>query len=197
MAREHDIEIIRIDCNYEYKKRTEWIIKYVLNSKLNELYDLSNIDWNIIERNSLNNRVKEVCKLWRNRITSTKEIEKIVKLDRGTVIKYLKQGTKLGWCDYDPKEESIKTSRKDNIKNGKKLICINEGFNYIFNSTCECHRESLDIFEVELSDREIAKVCRGNRKSHKGFVFKYIQDLTPEEYTKYDIENKLKELECE
>lgn len=42
MAKEHGIEMIRINCYYS---RLEYIKKNILKSKLAELFDLSDFDW--------------------------------------------------------------------------------------------------------------------------------------------------------
>lgn len=52
------------------------------------------------------------------------------------------------------------------FKNGKEVG--------IFESANEIERISKDIFGVEMKSRSIARVCRGERNHHKGYVFKYV-----------------------
>ncbi len=100
---------IIIDCRYS---ELEYIKYNILNSRLAELYDLSNIDWLKCHELACNSFVKIVCDLWKSGIRSTKEISNKIKLSKGTIIKYLKQGTLLKWCDYDPKKNKIRRSIK-------------------------------------------------------------------------------------
>lgn len=80
-----------------------WIKSSILNSKLNDLFDLSMLDWIKCEKVSISsNKVYEICKYWEcvRKEKSTNEISQEFKISRPTMIKYLKQGTKLGWCKY-------------------------------------------------------------------------------------------------
>lgn len=173
LAREHNIEVIRIDCK---KSELEWIKEYILHSKLNNLFDLSKIDWLQCHKFACNNLVKKVCNLWNNEVYSTKKISEIMKLNRTTIIKYLKQGSKIwDWCDYDPKEESFKASRKSGKMNGKLVEIYKDGISLgKFESCAELERQSEELFGFKLLQSKISNVCNSKRKTHKGFTFKYI-----------------------
>ena len=58
-------------------------------------------------------RVKEACDLWIIYSTNTKLIGNKMKLSRPTVIKYLKQGTELGWCNYDARKNMSENGRNN------------------------------------------------------------------------------------
>ena len=94
---------IELDCR---ESSLEWIKNSIINSELNKIFNLENINWLKCEEFSLSNRVKEVCDYWHlhNEINNEglllKDLSKIFKLDRHTIRKYLKQGTDLGWCNY-------------------------------------------------------------------------------------------------
>ena len=89
----------------------EWGKEHILNSRLAEIFDLSNIDWLECENLTLGNLVKEVCDYWHKHNDLNKEcintttVGEIFNLTKNTIGKYLKKGAKLGWCNYDPKEE--------------------------------------------------------------------------------------------
>ena len=89
LAKEHGIKVIRIDCD---KSDIEYIKQNIINSKLNEIFDLTKIDWLKCEEFALSNLVKIACSYWNGGIESTLEISKIMKLSRPTVINYLKKG---------------------------------------------------------------------------------------------------------
>ena len=130
LAKEHDIEVIRIKC---LKSDLEYIKENILHSRLSELFDLSNIDWLKCHEYACKSLVKVVCDFWNNEIKNTFKIGKIMKKSKTTIIKYLKQGAKLGWCDYNSKQETINNGKNNGGKNKKKVICINT--KQIFNST--------------------------------------------------------------
>ena len=92
----------------------------------------------------------------------------------------------MGWCYYDSKNEEKYRGRVIPI------ICITN--EKVFISTNDCVRKSLELYNVKFNASSIHDVCKNKKEHHKHHIFKYIKDLTPEEYIKYDIENKLKKL---
>ena len=152
----------------------------ILNSKLNNLYDLSNIDWNKCEEFALKNIVKEVCEYWNQKEdwettqTIANNNEWGIK-DRATIAKYLKKGTNLGWCYYNPEEELIKCGRICG-KALAKPIQIFEGDYLVgtFNSARDILQRSEELLGVKLNKNRIHEACRNETLEYKGFKFKYI-----------------------
>lgn len=105
---------IVIDCR---ESNLEWIKNNILNSKLVDIFDLSNIDWSKCNKYACNSLVKQACDLWNRGIHSTKEIGGIMKLNKNTICSYLKRGTKSRLCDYNPVEVMEKVYKKLSIKN--------------------------------------------------------------------------------
>ena len=97
-------------------------------------------------------------------------------------LKMSKYSFHIDLCTYNPNDH----------KRDKKLLCLDNGF--IASSCAEMSRLSTEIFKTLLNSQSISRVCLGGRNTYRGYTFKYIEDLTLEEYIKYDIENKLKEL---
>jgi hypothetical protein len=107
LAEEHGIQVIRIDCDYKYFDRFEYIKQNIINNiKLNQLFDLSKINWNKCHEFALNNLVKIACEYKRNNLEmSSFEIGKIMGgYNKDTITRWLKQGNGI-WCNYNPKEE--------------------------------------------------------------------------------------------
>ena len=114
------------------------------------------------------------------------------------------KGEKLVWRYYedyinmtkDEIKELIKTANKTGVNNSKKVICITT--KKIFNSANEGGR----YYNLK-NPSSVTYVCKGKKnfygKLDNGtkLQWKYIEDLTEEECFKYDIENKLKELNKE
>lgn len=99
---EHYIEL---DCRYS---ELEYIKNSILNSKLNELFDLSKVDWHKCEEFAIKyNLIKDVCEYWNKRdyLASTNDLANIFKVSKGIIRSCLSKGDALGWCKYDTKEE--------------------------------------------------------------------------------------------
>lgn len=184
LAREHDVEVIRIDCDYiNYNYHTHIKQNILINDKLNELFDLSFINWDEILKFSLTSRVKEACEIKRNNPNmTTVEIGKIMRLWYTTIQKYLKKGNILSWCEYDIEKEKYKGRRKAGKSSGKNVVIFKDGNSLgVFPSNNELERKSEELFGVRLASRTISAVCTGKRKQYKGYTFKYTSDLTLEQ----------------
>ena len=103
---------IAIDFRYSNLK---WGRENIINSRLNQIFDLTNINWEECNMYAIkSNKIKESCDVWNNRKynESVSTIAKQIGMDRNVLRKYLKRGSELGLCDYDPREERRKTNEK-------------------------------------------------------------------------------------
>jgi len=169
LAKENGIEnYIIIDC---YKSELEYIKNNILTSQLNNLFDLSDIDWEEAHKNSCKSKVKEVCNLWDKGINNINNIIKIIHLSRSTIIEFLKRGNKIGWCKYIPQEEKNKRHFDfEKITNIKPVVQLTMEKEYI--NTYKTTREAGRI----LNCHHISEVCNNKRKSTGGFVFMFEKD---------------------
>ena len=187
LAKEHGIEVIRIDCDYGNKDRLEFIKQNILSSMIIRVLHLENIDWKRADEFITINRVKEACCHWESGIHSTKEIARIMNLHMSTINNYLKKGSGI-WCNYNSLEQrKIGEFKAGNAGNNKPIeIFKDNGSIGIFDSIKELVEQSEILFNVRLEHQGIAKVCKGKRTQYKGFTFKFI---SKEEY-KNRINNK-------
>lgn len=164
---------IIIDCR---KSEINWIKNAILGSELLGVFNLSKIDWLKCEQFAFKNIIKEVCDYWNNkyecetaRTIANNNIWGIK--HKQTIIKYLKKGTKHGWCNYDPELEWEKFSKK-------KMVAVYKDDNllHISESCVLLERQSENLFGIKLFQGAISSVCRGELKQYKGFVFKYINE---------------------
>ena len=175
IAREHGLEVIRIDCT---KSDLKFIKQSITNSRLNSLFDLVEIDWIGCDKFALSNLVKVACAYWKDGIESTLEISKIMKLDRSTIVLYLKKGSKYKWCSYDSKEEIKKIGIKYGKARRKTVEIFEDDISLgVFPSCIDLEGKSEELFGVKLGNSAISSVCRGERHHHKGFTFKYIKQI--------------------
>lgn len=122
LAKEHDIEVIRINCDYGSNDRYSFILNEVLNSKLSSILNLSLIDFkksNILSQQSL---LLKTVELW-NDGYSVGKISSEIGVFSDTVTHYLKSAQKYGILNMctdknkdgsrsDNKEKTINTFRK-------------------------------------------------------------------------------------
>ena len=161
LAKEHNIEVIRIDCQ---KSEVEYIKDKILHSKMMELFDLSNINWQECEKFAYKSLVKDACNLWNNNLKNTQLIGNELKLTRATITTYLKRGSRLGWCDYNPEIEF----RNNSINHSKKVYCIE--LDEIFNSTREASRK------LNIDNGCISKACHGKAKTAGKYHWRYYSE---------------------
>jgi hypothetical protein len=177
IANKHSIKMIRIDCDYnnDTSIRFQYIKENILNSNLNKLFYLNKIDWIECNNYALSNLVKIASEYKKNNPNITaNDIGKIMGYHNGTIIRWLKQGNGM-WCNYNPKEELIKSAIKSSELSKKPVEIFKDGISLgIFESGTELGRRSENLFGVKLNQVSISACCIGKQKTHKGFTFIYI-----------------------
>lgn len=157
LAIKHGYKVIRINCDYENNDRFEYIKRKIIsNDYISKTFDLSKIDWNLVSLESEKSCFIEVCQYCKDGL-SIKEIASQMHLDTSSIRKYLKRGTKLGLCNYNPKEEYEKSFVKMKEKTRKKCICLDTGKR--FNSLEEAGKY------YDISSSSISLCCNGKRKT--------------------------------
>lgn len=121
LALENNYILIRIDA---YEPDIDYMKNSILKSKLSDLYNLEDIDWDKCHEFSLKSCVKEVCDIWNECDNpSVNMVSDISGYKTGSVRRWLKTGASIGLCNYD--------SKKEMSKNGKiprheiSVICLN------------------------------------------------------------------------
>jgi len=157
LAKEHGMEVIRIDCQ---TSELNYIKNNITNSQISNIFNLRKIDWVQIDQASQKSLIKNVCDLKKQNDYRVGELCNIFKLGHSTIQSYLVKGTKLGWCHYDPKEEQHKAGyavSHYNIKRQRKTICVTT--NLIYNSTAEAAKKT------NVGSGHISDCCSNKRKS--------------------------------
>ena len=171
LAKQNGYEVIRIYYNDDFKIKDN-----LLKSDIVKIINLNNVDWEECERFALSNRVIEICKYWNDKKENetTADLELIFKINRSSIIEYLKKGTELGWCNYNAKEELEKGRRKSTT--GKVVAMYDLEGNFIMKeiSAMKLKERCLKELNINLYISAISRVCSGKQKAHKGYIFKYI-----------------------
>ena len=111
MASQHGIEVIRIDC---YESDKNYIQKNILSSRLSEIFDLSQINWELCAELASKNIVREVCEYYNtHNEAETKEIAQVFNINLSTVVVYLKQGASFGLCNFSSELARQKVGEKN------------------------------------------------------------------------------------
>lgn len=159
LAKNNGYELIRIDCEVS---NLQYIKDNIFKSKLVTMFDLSKIDWELIDKKSFSTSlVMETCKLWNSGIKKIKDISLILNLGQNTILRYLKILAKNNLCDYKTVQEI-----KFDIKN--KIL-------YYWNS---------EIYDIN----EISRLS----KLHTSTVRRYLKICNNENLSNYDFSHKTK-----
>lgn len=185
VAIENGIEnYIVIDCRYS---ELEWIKSNTLNSEIASLFDLSEVDWLECSRYATKSLVVEVCDYWKNNDKpSTDIIAKIFKTSRGTIINYLKQGKKNGWCDYTTPKENKENREKLYGKPKKRIIKKIVQLDLCGTFIKEWGSASEAFQELKVDGSSIRRACMGKAKTAGGFRWMYkeeYEDFSNSPYT--------------
>lgn len=157
----------------------EYIKNSIIHSNLSSIFDIKNIDWNECLLYASKSILPEICQYWEqnHQNISLSNLSKKYNLDRSTITQYLKNGTKIGICNYDPQIEKEKQYNKLKMLNrhGKPVEIFKDGISYgRFINCSELARQSEKLFGVKMKHDKISAVCLGIQKTHKGFTFNYI-----------------------
>lgn len=143
----------------------EYLSNSIINSKLSEIYDLTNINWDDCDRAACSSLIKKACELWENGL-GIKAICEQLNLGRKTVREYLKHGAELDWCNYTTKnhmKESAKRTPRSKLY--KPVICLetNKQFPSIKHAAEATNANSV----------EIGKCCKGLANTSGGYHWRF------------------------
>ena len=188
MAIEHGIKIIRINCDYiNIKTRFEEIRNSVENSDMSNIIDFKNkrIDWAIIEFYSSKSDLVRACEIKNEKPNfSSRDISCIIGVHYVTIERWLELGNKFGLCVYNKEAEKIKAKKEISKKSSKPLLFVEKGI--LYRNSNECGKD------LGIKTKIINLSC-SSKKPTRGLHFKYLKDLTLEEFTYYNCEQWLKD----
>lgn len=145
---------IVIDCR---RSELDFIKNNIINSRLAEIFNLSEVDWDMVNKMSLSSFIKTACDYWNSGVHSTNEISKLTKLSNSTILKYLKLGANAGICNYSASKAIAVGARKRGDIFGRKVICLNTM--EVFNSIVEARDK--------YNSNHIGRCCNG-KQSYSG-----------------------------
>lgn len=159
-AQENNLIYIAIDCkesNFSYIKNN------LIKSPLNQLYDLTLINWHNIEEKSIcTNQTQLICEDYETNHSTIIALSKKYQLDRNTITNILKIGKQYGLCP----SYTIKTKRK------VKAYDNNHKYIGTYSSCRECAQILNNLYmDIKFNEDGISKVLLNKQITHQGFYF--------------------------
>ena len=170
LAKEYDVHVIRIDCCYENDNRFDYVKQHFLDSELQNIIDLSNVDWNACNSEALSSFVVQSASLY-NSGYAIFEIADLLGYCSASITNWLKQATEVGLCKYD-KGETRKRGRKGLIRAVNQYTVDGE---YIktYNALIDAAKETCILYD------DIWCCCKHIKyhKSAGGYLWFYADDV--------------------
>lgn len=153
---------IELDCRYSELK---YIKKSIVNSLLSVLFDLSNINWDLIDKQCQKSKLTEVCDIFNSGTVLCKEIAQKVKIHESTVSEYLAKGREMGLIDLTI-ERPHKTIKKP----------------IIYVETQKVYDSLSAVGELGYNKSQVSECCNGKGKTAGGYHWCYVEDYNPDTY---------------
>lgn len=173
LAKEHDINIIRIDCKYKgIRDRFLFVKNNILKSKISTIFDLSEINWNKCNKHAIGSLIYKSAELFNRYGYDINKISNEMSITAHTVREYLKISADIGLCDYSVDEaKRIRDNKLKDISSKRVYVFKDNKFICSFNSRKEASNQSLEKLGKFFHQCTIGKMCNKNISSKDGFVF--------------------------
>lgn len=165
MAIKNGYKIIRISDEGDFKTN-------ILNSTFSEEYNLDSIIWEDCLAASSRSYTKQICDLRNKYDYSVYQISILTKFSTTTIRNWLKLGTKLGWCNYDPKLEHDSSVFTGEKVSPKRVLFIEN--NTVYKSIGSCSREFSKFIGYDVGKHLISRACNGIIDNVHGYHFKFV-----------------------
>lgn len=138
----------------------------ILDSKLVDIINVSNVDWNKCLEFVYDSLIKVTSDLWNEKYGSVEKISNKLNLSMYTIYRYLKIGTKLGWCSYDPEKN------KGFIKDKIPVVQLSLRNEYIseWDSLIKVNKQ------LGINDRAVSNACKGKQNTSGGYRWMFKDD---------------------
>lgn len=153
MAMKNGIDkYIVIDCR---KSELEWIKNSILSSELSSIFNLSVLNWNEIHMKSSKSLHVKILEMWNNGYDK-QDISAETSMSMATINNVLNKYDTIGLCKHSKLEDEplVQLDLKGNLI--KEWDTIRQA----------CNELSIDMIYI-------TRVCKGIRKSSKGFKWKF------------------------
>ena len=164
--KEIGVKEIEIEC---IKTSLKYMQKRIEESELNNLLDLSKVNWIQVFEDTYKSDIKIACELYKQRMYIYKIAEEIG-FSRNTITRYLQLGKELGWCNYKERK-TYNGSRK---ACGVEVLNDNKEVIYTFDSYNKA-AIYLSSEEVGYNGYYVGKHAKNGKKYHE-YYFRQVQE---------------------
>ena len=130
LAKSHNINVVRVDCNYiDIENRYDYIKEHILISELSQVLNLSKINFSLCRIVAEKSIFISVCDLVNQGMQSFVEIAEKLEISNTTVSRYLKTACDSGYLDMDYndlKKQSLNIGYEKNRQKNENKV---NGFN--------------------------------------------------------------------
>lgn len=164
-AIQHNINYIAINCiTSEFNQ----IKDNIINSDLKHVYDLTQLNWDEIEKQvKCNSLTLKICEAYETQNTTEIAISKKFIVSKDVVTRALQTGAQYDLCP-------------SYVSKGKRNVNVyDEEHKFIgqYESYAVCARQLNQIYPTKnFKEDSISKVALGRQKSHRGFYFKRVEE---------------------
>lgn len=172
LAINNDIDkYIIIDCRYS---DANFIMNNIKNSLLGQIFDLSKININELDKISRTKIIFEISELYKNG-SEVSEIAKKYDVSVQTIYKYLHKAEKIGVVKFNyNKTNKIRSNNGQNTyyqNHSAPIKCIEN--NYYFGSLALIESNSKEIFGKKILKSCVCVALRDDKQTY-GYTFKYV-----------------------
>lgn len=136
------------------KSEIDFIKNSILDSELSIIFDLSIINWTLVEKNAQKSISYESLLLWNGGCRDIEEIASKLSIHREAVRRYLKQWSKIGKCDFGAFSKSK-----------RKIIQLDKNYQYIK------EWESISEASLNLSGKKSSRIINNHLNGSVDFAY--------------------------
>lgn len=177
LAQEHNMHVIRIDCNYQDVNKYQYIKQHIISSELVNIVDFSCVDWDKCHADALSSLVYKSAEMYNDGHSVGYIISNLGYSD-DAIRSWLKQATMIGLCEYN---------KEDARKRGRAFLyrAVNQ---YTKNGVFVQTYSSVSIASstTSINSTAIINCCKKKKHFHTagGYLWFYADDIDQPNKTK-------------
>jgi hypothetical protein len=164
------------------KSDLKYLKNSILNSELNELYNLGSIDWDVCIKVCETSLKIDACNYWNDGLC-VQEISELLNKNHCTIRKYLREMALINLCDYSAgasmhrsyvyncnnSNEKTKVKKEyTRLKKKRKVKNINTGI--IYDSLIDANKS----MNKKENSQQIYKCCQNYQKTAYGYCWEFV-----------------------
>lgn len=179
LARQHGIDVIRIDCCYDKQNnRYSYIKNSILNSRLSLILDFNLVNFDLANQCAVSSNIYNAASMWNNNY-SINQIAKEIGVSKHTIPSYLKIASDIGLCEYNNIISEKRRIALTKNTRSKPIALYNENeLLGVFASALDLSTKSYELYGKFLPRENIASACR----THYNCYGYRVQYISREEY---------------